>query len=104
MFTLNTLAAMVQKAGCEILKREIVDIQQLRFGDQCDPKYKQIRIVGRKCLHAVNVAWPDPLQELASLLQAQLAREQHLLTRSRKKKEKTKSREKSKADNLEKRS
>jgi SAM-dependent methyltransferase len=89
MFTSKTLAAMVQKAGFEIVECDIVDTRHVWWGDQREPHYKQIRIAGRKSLQPVDIAWPDPLQELAALLQAQLAREQDLLAAKAKSKAKS---------------
>jgi SAM-dependent methyltransferase len=72
MFSLNTLAAMVQKAGFTVIKKEIRDLQQARDWDHRAPQPKQIRIMARKTIDPVAVDWPDPLAELADLLQAQL--------------------------------
>ena len=44
------------------------------WGDRHRPEYKQIRLAARKSVQPVNVVWPDPLQELADLLEAQLER------------------------------
>jgi SAM-dependent methyltransferase/RNase P subunit RPR2 len=85
MFSIDTLAAMVQKAGFEIVKREIVDIRHV-FGRDREPEYKQIRIVGRKSVQPVEVALADPLQQMAALAQAQLVRERTLLEGPRGKK------------------
>ena len=70
MFSANSLAALLQKAGFEIVKREIVDSKNFFPGVQRQPEYKQIRIVGRKSLEPVAVALPDPVAELAELFQA----------------------------------
>jgi len=72
MFSLNTLSAMVQKAGFTIVKKELTDLQQARDWDDRAPQTKQIRITARKSMDPVAVDWPDPLAELAALLQAQL--------------------------------
>jgi SAM-dependent methyltransferase len=72
MFSLNTLTAMVQKAGFTVIKKEIRDLQQVRDWDDRAPQPKQIRIMARKSIDPVAVEWPDPLAELADLLQAQL--------------------------------
>jgi 2-polyprenyl-3-methyl-5-hydroxy-6-metoxy-1,4-benzoquinol methylase/RNase P subunit RPR2 len=76
-FSRNTLAAMMQKAGFEIVKCDIVDTTHVWWG-QREPEYKQIRIVGRKSLQPVEVTWPDPLQELATLTLAQFERERDM--------------------------
>lgn len=73
MFTVNSLAAMLQKAGFDIVKREIIDTRSVLPGAERSPEYKQIRIVGRKSLAPVAVALPDPLAELSELLQGTLA-------------------------------
>jgi SAM-dependent methyltransferase len=78
MFSGGTLSAMMQKAGFEVVHSDTVDTRQV-FDRQREPEYKQIRIVGRKSLQPVSVAWPDPLQEMADLLRAQLDREARLL-------------------------
>ena len=80
MFSADTLSAAVETAGFEIVKREIVDTRRVLRRDAIDPQYKQIRIIARKSVHAVPVNWPDPLRELAALVQAQLVRERDLLT------------------------
>ena len=72
MFSLNTLRAMVQKAGFIIIKKEITDLQHVRDWDNRAPQTKQIRITARKSTEPVSVDWPNPLAELAALLQAQL--------------------------------
>jgi SAM-dependent methyltransferase len=72
MFSLNTLVAMVQKAGFEIVRSEVQDLQRARDWDTREPQVKQIRIIARKSLNPVPVQWPDPLAELAALLRAQL--------------------------------
>jgi SAM-dependent methyltransferase/RNase P subunit RPR2 len=94
MFSSNTLTAMMQKAGFEVVKCDIVDTRHIWWGDQREPEYKQIRIVGRKSLEAVPVMWPDPLQEMANLLRAQLDRDATLL---RRRSEKSKSNKKARS-------
>jgi SAM-dependent methyltransferase len=71
MFSMNTLSAMVQKAGFVIVKKELLDLQSVREWDDRDPQTKQIRIIARKSLEPVPVDWPDPLTELARLARAQ---------------------------------
>ena len=39
----------------------------------------KIRLAAEKLVQPVNVVWPDPLQELADLLEAQLERDKELL-------------------------
>ena len=73
MFSLNTLSAMVQKAGFQIVDRNIAELQSLRDWDNRPPQFKQIRIIARKSLEPVTVDWPEPLQELAALLRSELA-------------------------------
>jgi SAM-dependent methyltransferase len=80
MFSKNTLAAMIERAGFEIAACEIVDTRHVFYGDAREPQAKQIRIVARKSLQPVAVTWPDPLQELASLFMAELAREDGMRT------------------------
>jgi SAM-dependent methyltransferase len=72
MFTMNTLRAMVQKAGFTVIKTDMQDLQQVRDWDNRPPQVKQIRITARKSVEPVSIDWPDPLAELAALLQAQL--------------------------------
>ena len=86
MFSLNTLSAMVQKAGFIIEKKEVTNLQRLRDWDDRPPQDKQIRIVARKSMEPIDVEWPDPMTELADLMLAQLTfdREQNdLLERDR---------------------
>jgi SAM-dependent methyltransferase len=71
MFTQRTLGAMVQKAGFTIVKSEVKDLQSVRDWDNRPPQVKQIRVVARKSTQPVEVDWPDPLAELASLTMAQ---------------------------------
>jgi SAM-dependent methyltransferase len=75
MFSQKTLAAMMQKAGFDVVKSDIVDTRHVWWGDKREPHYKQIRIVGRKSSEPVEVSWPDPVDELAGLVRAQLERE-----------------------------
>jgi SAM-dependent methyltransferase len=72
MFSLNTLSAMVQKAGFVIVKREHQDLQHVRDWDNRPAQTKQIRIVARKTTESPSIDWPDPVVELANLLQSQL--------------------------------
>jgi ubiquinone/menaquinone biosynthesis C-methylase UbiE len=79
MFSLNTLTAMVQKAGFAVVKKEIRDLQHVRDWDDRPPQPKQIRIMARKTTEPVKVDWPDPLAELADLMlaQSEFDRDQH---------------------------
>ena len=81
MFSLQTLSAMVQKAGFEIEKRDIIDTRHVFWGDRKAAEVKQIRLVARKSLDEVKVDWPDPVQQLAELLASQLARDSLQTTR-----------------------
>jgi SAM-dependent methyltransferase len=72
MFSLNTLCAMVQKAGFEIIERELVDLQRARDWDERAPEVKQIHIIARKG-EPPSVTYPDPLEELGALVRSQLA-------------------------------
>jgi hypothetical protein len=85
MFSVNTLSALVEKAGFEIVKRDVVDTRHVLRRDIIEPQFKQIRIVARKSLQPVAVTWPDPLREMATLVEAQLARERDLRTHRTKK-------------------
>ena len=78
MFSLNTLTAMVQKAGFEIVERDIAELQSVRDWDDRPPEYKQIRIIARKSGDPVAVDWPDPLRELAALVGSELAYDERL--------------------------
>jgi hypothetical protein len=78
MFSMNTLGAMVQKAGFVILRRELLDLQSVRDWDNRAPQTKQIRIVARKSMDPVAVDWPSPLSELAALSRAQQDFDRHL--------------------------
>jgi SAM-dependent methyltransferase len=73
MFSINTLSAMVQKAGFVIVKKELCDLQSVRDWDDRPPQVKQIRIIARKTTDPIEIAWPAPLAELAALSRAQLA-------------------------------
>lgn len=81
MFSVNTLSALVEKAGFVVERKDIVDTRHVLHGDADGSELKQIRIVARKVAPPVGVNWPDPMQELASLLQGELQRER-LLQRS----------------------
>jgi 2-polyprenyl-3-methyl-5-hydroxy-6-metoxy-1,4-benzoquinol methylase/RNase P subunit RPR2 len=74
MFTINSLAALLQQAGFEIVHREIVSTRHLLGRSQAPPEYKQMRLVGRKSLAPVAVSLPNPLDELSSLLNETFAR------------------------------
>jgi SAM-dependent methyltransferase len=89
MFSSNTMAAMVQKAGFEIVRNDVVDVRHVLWGSEREPQPKQMRIVARKSLQQVDVAWPDPLSELATLLRHELSRGRELRLREPKKKAKT---------------
>ena len=78
MFSLNTLTAMVQKAGFEVLERDIAELQSVRDWDNRPPEYKQIRIIARKSSAPVTVDWPEPLRELADLVGSELAYDERL--------------------------
>ena len=91
MFSAATLKAMMQKAGYEFVRCDIVDTRHVWWGDRRELQFKQIRMVGRKSLQPVAIEWPDPLGELAELVKAQLAREESLLTRDTKPKERSSS-------------
>jgi ubiquinone/menaquinone biosynthesis C-methylase UbiE len=89
MFSSNTLGAMVQKAGFEIVRNDVVDTRHVFWGGEREPQPKQIRIAARKSLQPVEVAWPDPLSELATLLRHELSRGRELRLRDSKRKAKT---------------
>jgi hypothetical protein len=71
MFSLNTLTALIQRAGFSVVRSEVVDLQQARPWDDRPPEVKQIRIIARKSDN-VTVTWPNPVEELGALLRAQL--------------------------------
>jgi SAM-dependent methyltransferase len=77
MFSQATLGAMVQKAGFTIVRSEVKDLQSARDWDDRAPQEKQIRIIARKSEDPVAIDWPKPLEELASLMRAQLEFDRH---------------------------
>ncbi len=75
MFSVNTLSALVEKAGFVVERKDIVDTRHVLHGDAEAQELKQIRIVARKSEQQVEIHWPDPMQELATLLQGELYHE-----------------------------
>jgi SAM-dependent methyltransferase len=79
MFSLNTLRAMVQKAGFAIVRGEVVDLRQPSGRWYAgDYERKHIRIVARKSAAAAAIDWPNFAAERAALTRA---RRLHGLTR-----------------------
>lgn len=81
MFTINTLSAMIEKAGFRVDHRELVDVKHVFHPDRPTPEPKQIRIVARKTLEPVAPQFADPLAEMADLLTNELIRERTLALR-----------------------
>ena len=68
MFSLNTLKAMVQVAGFEVVKSERFDLRAIgNIYTQTAYPRQQIRILARKCNHTPEVDWSNPFSELANL-------------------------------------
>ena len=55
MFSSNTLAAMVEKAGFEVVDKDLVDTRHVFYGEEREPQTKQVRIVARKSLQPVAI-------------------------------------------------
>ena len=72
MFTLNTLSAMVQKAGFELVRAEHVDVSRIYNAGKgrADNAAWQIRILGRKTSSVTDCSYPDTFEEASALIRS----------------------------------
>lgn len=91
MFTLNTLSAMVQKGGFELLKAEHVNVSRIYNAGKgrAENAAWQIRILGRKVSSVTDFSYPDTFEEASALIRStqryteQLIEEKNSITQKR---------------------
>lgn len=69
MFSINTLTALLNKAGFDVIKAESVDVSRIYNPERKDEGgIWQLRVIGRKSLNPVKFSFPDPIKEMSLIV------------------------------------
>ena len=68
MFSVQTLSAMVEKAGFNIVMTSIIDSRYVIKTKTSNPRFRQIRLAAKKVDGALSVRQTDAIDELAALV------------------------------------